>query len=169
MFQKISAKSVMGLKILKYRHLAIFKKFHKYSKIITRRYSKNVADIKFMLLFLVKTWLKYRQSDTFPKHFMSFIRWFQLSYGNMKRSKTVWSHAAAPLRFPVVASLLAYVVFFRVRSPRCMVAAWAFKTSRKVHLLWIITALDGVHCVVRLFTFSSLDIGYQDKSVDNDR
>ena len=53
----------MGLKILKYRHLAMFQKFCRYSKIVARRYSKNVADIKFMLLFLFKTWLIYRQSD----------------------------------------------------------------------------------------------------------
>ena len=53
----------MGLKISKYCYLAIFQKFWRYSKIIARRYSKNVADIKFILLFLVKTWLKYHQSD----------------------------------------------------------------------------------------------------------
>ena len=53
----------MGLKILKYWHLPIFKDFSQYSKIIARRYSQNVADIKFIFLFLVTTWLKYLQSD----------------------------------------------------------------------------------------------------------
>ena len=64
----------MGLKILKYRCLAIFPKFCRYFKIITCRYSKNVADIKFILLFLVKTWLKHRQSDKLSKNFKSFIQ-----------------------------------------------------------------------------------------------
>ena len=53
----------MGLNISKYRHLAIFQKCRQCSKIIAHWYSKNVADIQFILLFLVKTWLKYRQSD----------------------------------------------------------------------------------------------------------
>ena len=75
-------------------------KFFRYSKIIGRRYSKTVADTKFILLFLVKTWLKYRQSDKLSENFMSFILCFLRNYGTMKSSKTVRSHDTVLLRFP---------------------------------------------------------------------